>query len=154
MDLSTNDARLALARKWAAKHGGLDPYIVCAVCEQESSWNPFAVRYENEFLARYVKPLNPLSPTTQEITRACSFGLMQVMGLTAMEFGWRGYFLTDLCDPDNGVDYGCRKLQQCFENGSDDEHALLLYNGGGNAFYGQQVLARASHYMSAAEGAD
>ena len=51
MDLSTNDARLALAKKWATKYG-LDPLIVCAVIEQESAWNPFAVRFEPEFLAR------------------------------------------------------------------------------------------------------
>jgi soluble lytic murein transglycosylase-like protein len=145
-DLSTNDARIALANKWAAKYG-LDPFLVCAVIEQESSWNPFAVRFESAFLAHYVKPQNPLEPTTQEITRACSFGLMQVMGLTAMEFGWRGYYLTDLCDPDNGVDYGCRKLQKCFAlDPGDAAAALQRYNGGGNPDYASQVLARMAHY--------
>ncbi len=74
MDLSTNDARVALATKWAAKRG-LSPYIVCAVVEQESAWNPFAVRFESGFLQRYVKPVNPVAPTTMEIMRACSFGL-------------------------------------------------------------------------------
>lgn len=154
MDLSTNDARLALAKKWATKYG-LDPLIVCAVIEQESAWNPFAVRFEPEFLAHYVKPINPAAPTTQEITRAMSFGLMQCMGLTAIEFGWRGVFLTDLCDPDTGVDFGCRKLQKCFSIHGDDETSLLAYNGGGNAFYGKQVLARVAHYEPpTAEGAD
>src|ERR1700683_2509507 len=145
MDLSTNDARLALAKKWGGKYG-LDPLIVCAVIEQEAQWNTWAVRYEHEFLARYVKQLDPLSPTTQEIMRACSFGLLQIMGLTAMEFGWRGYYLTDLCDPDIGVDFGCRKLQKCFSVHGADESGLLAYNGGGNQFYGKQVLARVSHY--------
>ena len=40
MDLSTIDARMQLAGKWAAKYG-LNPYIVAAVCEQESGWNPY-----------------------------------------------------------------------------------------------------------------
>ena len=79
MDLSTNDARLALAKKWATKYG-LDPLIVCAVIEQESAWNPLAMRFEPEFLAHYVKPVKPAAPTTQEITRAMSFGLMQMHG--------------------------------------------------------------------------
>jgi soluble lytic murein transglycosylase-like protein len=150
-DLSTNDARLALAKKWAAKYS-LDPLIVCAVCEQESGWNPWAVRFEPEFLARYVKPANPATPSTREITSAISFGLMQVMGDTAIEFGWHGGFLTELCDPDVGVDFGCRKLQKCFQSRPNDiEAALLEYNGGGNAFYGQQVLARVSHYSASSE---
>jgi len=148
MDLTTNDARIALVKKWATKYG-LDPYIVCAVCEQESSWNPWAVRFEPGFLARYVKPANPVAPTTHEIMQACSFGLMQIMGGVALGLGWRGYFLTNLCDPDMGVDYGCRKLQQCFERypNEDPEKALLAYNGGGNPDYGKQVLGRVVHYL-------
>lgn len=149
MDLTTNDARLGLVRKWATKYG-LDPYLVCAVCEQESSWNPWAARFEPGFLARYVHPVNPVAPTTHEILQATSFGLMQVMGGVALELGWRGYFLTKLCDPDMGVDYGCRKLQKCFERyPGDDEKALLAYNGGGNPDYGKQVLGRTVHYMPA-----
>ena len=45
-----------LARRIASEHG-LDPALVCAVVEQESSWNPWAVRYEPGFLSRYVAPL-------------------------------------------------------------------------------------------------
>lgn len=145
-DLTTNEARLALATKWATKYG-LDPYIVCAVCEQESSWNPNAVRFEPGFLERYVKPVNPAEPTTLEITRAISFGLCQVMGEVAIECGWQGRFLTELCDPDNGVDYGCRKLQKCFAlDPGDAAAALQRYNGGGNPDYASQVLARMAHY--------
>ena len=153
MDLSTNDARVALAAKWAAKYG-LDPYIVCAVCEQESGWNPWAIRFEPGFLERYVKPINPQAPTTHEIARATSFGLCQVMGEVAIECGFAGKFLTELCDPDTGVDYGCRKLQKCFAAHSDAETALLTYNGGGNQWYGKQVLARVPHYEAGTEGAD
>jgi soluble lytic murein transglycosylase-like protein len=146
MDLSTNDARLALVTKYATKYG-LDPYLVCAVCEQESSWNPWATRFEPGFLTRYVKPVNPVAPTTHEVLQATSFGLMQIMGGVALECGWRGSFLTNLCDPDTGVDFGCRKLQKCFEqHPGDPEKALLAYNGGGNPDYGTQVLARVAHY--------
>ena len=153
MDLSTNDARLALAKKWAAKYG-LDPFLVCAVIEQESGWNPWAVRFEPAFLRNYVKPVNPEAPSTREITLASSFGLMQIMGQVAVEHGWRGGFLTELCDPDTGVDFGCRKLQQCFALHDADEAALLAYNGGGNTFYGKQVLARVSRYDQTVQGAD
>lgn len=152
MDPSTNDARVALASKWAAKHS-LDPYIVCAVCEQESGWNPYAVRFENGFLRDYVKPVNPSSPSTLEVTKAMSFGLMQIMGLTAIEFGWSGLFLSDLCDPDRGLDFGCRKLAKCFQDCNAPEFALLRYNGGGSPSYGKQVLARVARYTPQ-QGAD
>jgi soluble lytic murein transglycosylase-like protein len=152
MDLTTNDARVALAAKWAPKYG-LNPYIVCAVCEQESAWNPFAVRFEPAFEARYIRPALPAAPTTRELTEAISFGLMQVMGEVAIECGWAGKFLTELCDPDTGVDFGCRKLQKCFAAHPNPEQALLAYNGGGNQFYGKQVLARVTHYEPQ-QGAD
>jgi soluble lytic murein transglycosylase-like protein len=154
LDLTTKESRIALATKYAAKHG-LDPAIVAAVCEQESGWSPWAVRFEVGFLHNYVKPANPVSPTTMELMKATSFGLMQVMGLVAMELGWRGYFLTELCDPDIGVDYGCRKLQKCFATHGDPEPSLRAYNGGGNASYASQVLARVSKYEAGgSEGAD
>lgn len=148
VDLSTNDARLALARKYAAKYG-VDPYLVCAVIEQESSWNSFAVRFEPAFEARYIHPAVPATPTTLELTKAMSFGLMQILGETAKEFGFTGHFFTELCDPDTGVDFGCRKLQQCMRlHGGDSTAALLAYNGGSNLSYAPQVLARVAHYSS------
>jgi soluble lytic murein transglycosylase-like protein len=146
MDLSTIEARKALVSKWAAKYG-LDVAMVCAVCEQESSWNPWAVRFEPAFEARYIKPALTAAPTTKELTEAMSFGLMQIMGQVAIEQGFTGRFLTELCDPEVGIDYGCRKLQKCFATHGADVTGLLAYNGGGNKDYGLQVLARVSKYQ-------
>jgi hypothetical protein len=44
---------LVLARKAAAAQS-LDPALVCAVVEQESAWNPWAIRYEPLFFAKYL----------------------------------------------------------------------------------------------------
>lgn len=145
-DLSTLEARKGIAAKYAQAHL-LDPAVVAAVCEQESGWNPYAARFEAGFLARYVKPANPLDPSTLEIFRATSFGLMQIMGQTAMELGWRGYYLSELFDPETGMEFGCRKLRKCFDlHGSDLSAALLAYNGGGNLYYAPQTQARMSKY--------
>lgn len=146
MDLSTINTRKQIAGKYAAKYN-LDTALICAVCEQESSWNPFAIRFEPTFEARYIHPAIPTAPTTLEITKAMSFGLMQIMGQTAIEFGWQGHFLTELCDPDTGIDFGCRKLAKCIvDHPNDTGAALLAYNGGGNSAYAPQVLARVSKY--------
>ena len=144
MDLSTNDARLGLVKKYAVKYG-LDPCLVCAVCEQESGWNPYAVRWEPAFFQKYIVPQG-LKDATEAYTRAMSFGLMQVMGETARELGFEGKFLTQLCDPDIAVDLGCRKLQRCFEIHRDTETSLLCYNGGDDSAYGLTVMARVAHY--------
>jgi soluble lytic murein transglycosylase-like protein len=149
-DLGTNTARLALGSKWATKYG-LDPMIVCAVAEQESDWEPGSVRYEPAFFRRYIVPLNLAQ--LDAFDRATSWGLMQIMGQTAVELGFYGD-ISGLRDPDIGMDYGCRKLQKCFDVHRDPETSLLAYNGGGDSAYGKQVLARVAHYMPQSEGAD
>ena len=82
--------------------------LVCAIIEQESAWNPHAIRYEPGFRTRYVAPLG--LPPTEEIARSISWGLMQVMGQVAREHGFTGKFLSALCDPALGLDIGCAAL--------------------------------------------
>lgn len=145
-DLSTLEGRKALAATYGAKHG-ISAALVAAVAEQESSWDAWAIRFEPAFEARYIKPAIPSMPTTLEMTKAMSFGLLQIMGQTAIEFGWKGKFLSELCDPDTGMDFGCAKLRHCLDLANGDEtKALLSYNGGGNLAYPVQVLARKTAY--------
>jgi soluble lytic murein transglycosylase-like protein len=83
------DSLIALARAAALAHS-LDPALVCAVVEQESAWNPWAIRYEPGFLARYVAPLFTAGKisATEAYARSFSWGLMQVMGQVAREHGF------------------------------------------------------------------
>lgn len=146
IDLSTIEARKALAGKYAAKYG-LDPVLVCAVCEQESAWNPWAYRYEPGFFAKYVSPLG-LKDGTEAIMRSTSWGLMQVMGQVAREHGYKATFLSSLCDPDTGVDVGCDVLKSKLALGGGDVRAgLLRWNGGGSQSYPDQVMARMEKYQ-------
>jgi soluble lytic murein transglycosylase-like protein len=135
---------IALARTTAATHA-LDTALVCAVIEQESAWDAHAMRYEPAFRMRYVAPLQ-LSPT-EEIARSISWGLMQVMGQLARERGFNGKFLSALCDPATGLDIGCTVLaSKLSAAGEDVAQALALWNGGANANYASEVLARTSKY--------
>jgi soluble lytic murein transglycosylase-like protein len=126
---------ISVARTAAIAHS-LDPALVCAVCEQESAWNPYAIRYEPGFLARYVAPIFTAGKisATEAYARSFSWGLMQVMGQVAREHGFgvppsnnsvipkhlaaEGYpgeqyppgvstSLAQLCDPATGLDIGC-----------------------------------------------
>ena len=140
---------LALARKAAASQS-LDPPLVCAVVEQESGWNPWAIRYEPAFFSKYVAPLytNNKIAATEAYARGFSWGLMQVMGQVAREAGFDALFLSALCDPEQGLVVGCKVLRKKLEAMSGDTtRALLAWNGGGNPAYAAQVLARRAHYL-------
>ncbi|MBZ5696252.1 MAG: lytic transglycosylase domain-containing protein [Acidobacteriia bacterium] len=135
---------IALARAAATKYA-LDPALVCAVVEQESSWDTHAIRYEPAFRVHYVAPLG--LPPTEEVARSISWGLMQVMGQVAREHGFTGKFLSALCDPPAGLDIGCAALAAKISSAdSDIARALTLWNGGANAGYAPQVLARIANY--------
>lgn len=167
--MSAPSTLVSLARKTALSHG-LDPALVCSICEQESSWNPYALRYEPLFFTRYVAPLytNNKISATEAYSRGFSWGLMQVMGQVAREAGYTEPFLSALCDPNDALEIGCRILRKKFDAaqsssvaqallpapssgalspGDVTSRALLLWNGGSNPAYPAQVLARRPHYL-------
>jgi len=145
---------VALARH-IAQGAGLDPALVCAVIEQESAWNPWAIRYEPAFYERYIAPAtgasNPHGSLSESEARARAFswGLMQVMGQVARENGFKDQFLSVLCDPEKGIAVGCRVLaKKLAAAGGNATRSLLAWNGGANPAYAQQVLARLSGYRT------
>lgn len=123
----------------------IDIKLIAAICEQESGWNPWAMRFEPEFLQEYVAP--DAGSDTERIARATSWGLMQVMGQVAREFGYDGPYLSALCEPSTGLQWGARVLaRKLTRAGGNVETALLLWNGGGNKEYPAQVMARMGKY--------
>jgi soluble lytic murein transglycosylase-like protein len=141
---------IELARQIAAEHK-LEPALVCAVIEQESAWNPWAVRYEPAFLSRYVAPLYTAGKlsATETYMRSMSWGLMQVMGQVAREFGFKETSLAELCEPAAGVEFGCRVLTARLAKAKGDVTAALqAWNGGANCNYAAEVLARKRNYSS------
>ena len=139
---------ITLATK-VALGAGLDPVLVCSVVEQESGWNPWAIRYEPAFMAKYVAPLytNNKITATEAFARSFSWGLMQTMGQVAREAGFNGSCLSQLCDPETGLTIGCQVLKKKLALAEGDVvKGLLYWNGGSNASYPTQVLARRPHY--------
>ncbi len=98
----------------AAKYQ-LPMHLITAIIKIESGGNRFAVRYEPAFADRYlskirINGINPCSDETERHMRACSWGLMQVMGQTAREMGFNEPFLSALCDSETGIEWGCKVL--------------------------------------------
>jgi soluble lytic murein transglycosylase-like protein len=145
----TQEEMIALARATAAKHD-LDEALVCALCDHESAgWNPWAMRYEPKFFQKYVASLYAASKisATEAYARSFSYGLGQVMGQTAREFGFEGKFLTELCDPPVGIEFACRKLAKAMALAHGDVNAgLLRYNGGADPSYPEKVTLLVPKY--------
>jgi len=105
-----------------AQEYGLDPALICALCEVESGRVPWAVRYESgyEWLFGRIeddfpgiikfKHSYPGSLSTEVQMQKTSWGLMQIMGATARERGFRSW-LTELCDPQVNLEWGCKHLR-------------------------------------------
>lgn len=147
--MPTDHNHLDMVRTAATKYG-LDAALVCAVIEQESAWDPWAVRYEPQFYAHYIQPLldaSKIKTRTEATMRATSFGLGQVMGQVAREMGFEGRWLTQLCDPATGIDMCCKVLKHKLDAASSVVGGLQMYNGGGNPTYSSEVLARLSKYQ-------
>ncbi|MFP5223119.1 MAG: transglycosylase SLT domain-containing protein [Acidobacteriota bacterium] len=143
----------------AAKAHGLPAGIVAAIVQVESSANTFAARYEPDYpylwnvstgKAYRVRPAERsldrapadfsaprgVSVHTEWISQQTSYGLMQVMGAVARELGFAWPFLTQLCDPSVGMEFGCRllaKLKRTYLAKYGWEGVLRGYNGGPGA---------------------
>lgn len=124
----------SLIEKIARRHG-LAVALVAAVVRVESGGNPWAIRYEPAFFDRYIapKPVKskaPCSDQTEARMQATSWGLMQIMGATARETGFDGVFLSELCDPEVGLEWSCRYLVKLVKRYGDGEAAVAAYNAG------------------------
>jgi len=143
-------AELVVLAHNAANAQSLCPELVCAVVEQESAWDRWAIRYEPAFYTRYVEPQLARGTIVDEgeaRARAFSWGLMQVMGQVAREHGFAGASLAALCDPATCLAVGCRALAAKLAAAEGNvARALQLWNGGANPNYAAAVLARAPHY--------
>ena len=129
----------------------LDLLLVAAVIHQESAGDPWAIRYEPNFFRRYVQNKDRsriggyvprmCSFDTEKKARSTSWGAMQIMGQVARERGFRGEFLSELCDPDVNISFGCEFLAHLLRTRGSVESALLRWNGGANKAYPTEVLA-------------
>jgi len=132
----------------------LEPTVIVAQVQVESggdtyAWNP-EPRYHWLWDVKQNKPfravtLNEMAsetppkdfpclagdPDQEWWAQQCSWGLLQVMGALAREMGFKGVYLTELCDPVVGLTLGCKHLSELLAWAKGDiEQALAAYNGG------------------------
>lgn len=156
--------QLQITAVQAALSYDLDPALVCAICDKESAWNPWAIRYEPVFYSAYIRDMgtdrlykaNPNMrsgiPTveTEKFMLAYSYGLMQVMGQTAREAGFNSQFLSELFDVGVNLKFGCIVLGQKIKKYKIPD-AISAYNAGSptksNRYYVNKVLGLYDEYQ-------
>lgn len=135
--VTTYRAEIVIA---AGKHN-LDPDLVQAVMEQESSYRFYAYRFEAALSTRLAQ--QPLYRDRDPAEVAASYGLMQVLFTTAVQYGFSGRGW-QLFDPELSLHYGCLVLARCFDWANHQyreglesgraayvrRKALAAYNGG------------------------
>lgn len=118
--------------KVAEKHG-ISLSLVAAIVMKESSGNPFAARFEPHY--RWVWEVEtcakrlPCSHETEMIGQKTSYGLMQMMGSVAREWGFTGWF-AELYGIEKNLQYGCKHLKQFLGQYPRVEDAVSAYNQG------------------------
>jgi soluble lytic murein transglycosylase-like protein len=117
----------------AAERFKLDPVLVEAVVLTESAGRTHAYRYEPQFYAKYLYGKPEWMHDIPERVSA-SYGLMQIMYVTAREVGFTQSAPEYLFVPEIGLEFGCRKLRQLLDWAQGRvPQALAAYNGGKKA---------------------
>lgn len=145
----------------------IDSILFLALCEQESSYNEFAVRLEPKFLDRYIsKQLEYSIPV--EALLANSYGLTQMMGESLRLSGFfkwhlennvevshnkyggemsRAHFIIALDNyvnqPTWQIEWGCIWLRKKLVLAHDNlDKAFLYWNGGSDPDYPHKIHTR------------
>lgn len=111
-----------------------DVALIYAIIETESSWNPFAVRYEPHW--KYIVPVSNtmlknmgITRETEEQLQKFSWGLMQIMGSVARELNYSD-ILAKLVIPQDNINIGVRKIIDISRKYKNIEDIIASYNAG------------------------
>lgn len=117
-----------------SKYYEIDKLLIASVIMVESGGNQFAIRYEPDF--KYLHEISlwsqrwVVSYSTCKILQQCSYGLMQIMGATAMDLGLKD-IPTNLFDIEKNIKYGTKVLKEkSKEWGNDPLDIYAAYNAG------------------------
>ena len=106
--------------------------LLAAIVMVESAGDPYAMRFESHwkhvFKAEEFARRCGSSRQTEEIAQSTSWGLCQVMGTVAREYGHRGY-LSELCNPALSLHFGCLHLKKKIER-FGELAGIAAYNAG------------------------
>jgi len=112
---------------------GVDKHLILAVIEVESANSPWATRFEPNWSyllnpdrhCAFTTP--PITSETERVMQMMSWGLMQVMGSVARQYGFKEN-LSRLTDPRVNIELGVRHFARF--NARDMSDQIAAYNAG------------------------
>lgn len=132
---------IAIIAQIAAQYG-VDPNLVQAIVQVESSGNALCMRFEPKKFSEWSQNTKVqleaqsaskrlfITPQTEMVLRCSSLGPMQVLGQVAREQGFTEN-LMQLCDPEKGITQGVKKLvSQLRRYNQVTIDAIAAYNAG------------------------
>ena len=139
-----------------AKSFNLDPTLVAAIVAVESGSHPDKVRYEPGYRwifkpEDFAKALN-ITLDTEKVLQSCSWGLMQIMGATARQHGFKED-MPVLCHPEKNLFYGCKHLKSLVNKYPIQTDAIAAYNAGtpkemaNGKYFNQQYIDKVTKQM-------
>lgn len=116
------------------KDTGVDPALVLSIMQVESGGNAYAVRYEQNYRWTLPQAKRPAtcSQNTETVMQKTSWGLMQIMGAVAREYGFTDW-LSKLVDPDVNIAIGVAYLvglSKRFVKNFGVDGVIAAYNAG------------------------
>lgn len=119
----------------AANNNDLDPALLMALVEQESSFQPNAGRFEPSLYRRW---------GSRE--KATSWGLTQVV------LGWHGdscgvRTVKELLVPETNLNCGAKILKNCMDKYGTLRKSLGCYNGDRSGKYASGVISKYQNYV-------
>lgn len=131
--MTDQESYQAMIRAECEKRKLPDFRVVCAIIEHESSWNPWAIKFEPRtrdpiFPINYAK-INHITADTERTLQQYSFGLGQIMGYKARELGYQR-LLTELCDPHTAIYWTCELYAKLDAKYKTIEEKIAAYNEG------------------------
>lgn len=119
--------------KKKASEQSVDPWLLAAICWQESSGFVYAVRFEPHFRWTYqvekFARMQRITEATEKNLQMQSFGLAQIMGGTARWLGFTGP-LPSLYKPENNLYWACKYLKFLQDKHNTIADIIAAYNAG------------------------
>lgn len=116
-----------------AKEYGIEPALLLAICDIESSNIPQSARYEEGYkwtvdIDKHARRQN-ITYKTEKALQSMSWGLGHIMGATARFHGYNG-FIPELAIPQIGLTWVCIHIKFLAKKYSDPTDLVAAYNAG------------------------
>lgn len=141
---------------------GIEPALLKAICSVESSFNPWAMRFEKNYIYLYEvrdhAKKHGVTTDTESAFQKFSLGLGQVMFAVCREYGYSEPFPLLAADFKLSLHYAAKHLKKFLSRYKTLEDAISSYNQGSprkvdgvfykNQTYVDKVLAQLSKHRA------